>query len=135
MTATAELVGNMRKVAEEMRTENPKRSHHFVMPHPHQINQWAATIETLAAALVEARKDTARLDYLDRCNERLNATYGTNYGWSLILNHNVNRLMLGHMLVDLHDSEGGKSKLPSCRAAIDARIEALSRDGGGDGAS
>lgn len=64
--------------------------------------------------------DKDRLDFLDRCNDRLNAIYGTSYSWSLILNHNVNRLMLGHMLVDLHDSDA--RGFPSCRAAIDAEI-------------
>lgn len=65
------------------------------------------------------REDAARLDFLDGCNARLNASYGTHYGWKLVLNHNVNRLVLGDMKVDLHDSEGGNDKLPSCRLAID----------------
>ncbi|MBD8909684.1 hypothetical protein [Methylorubrum zatmanii] len=65
------------------------------------------------------REDAARLDFLDGCNARLNASYGTHYGWKLVLNHNVNRLLLGDMKVDLHDSEGGNEKLPSCRLAID----------------
>ncbi|WP_437870916.1 hypothetical protein ACSD7O_14330 [Methylorubrum extorquens] len=82
-----------------------------------------AAAEARAAQLqaeVEALKeDAARLDFLDGCNARLNASYGTHYGWKLVLNHNVNRLMLGDMKVDLHDSEGGNDKLPSCRLAID----------------
>lgn len=65
------------------------------------------------------REGAARLDFLDGCNARLNASYGTHYGWKLVLNHNVNRLVLGDMKVDLHDSEGGNDKLPSCRLAID----------------
>ena len=72
-----------------------------------------------ADALTELREDAARLDFLDECNARLNASYGTHYGWKLVLNHNVNRLVLGDMKVDLHDSEGGNDKLPSCRLAID----------------
>lgn len=67
--------------------------------------------------------DKARLDFLDACNAALNRRYGTNYGWSLVLSHNVTRLMLGRWLeVDLHDSEGGKAKLPSCRGAIDREM-------------
>lgn len=67
--------------------------------------------------------DKARLDFLDACNAALNGRYGTNYGWTLVLTHNVTRLMLGRwMEVDLHDSEGGKAKLPSCRGAIDREM-------------
>ena len=73
---------------------------------------------TPAASEAEAR-DSERLNFLDECNRRLNAHYGTDYGWELILNHNVNRLMLGPIAVDLNDSCGGKGKLPSCRDAID----------------
>lgn len=83
-------------------------------------------VALLEADLAELRKDKDRLDWLDACNARLNARYGTNYGWSVILSHNVTRLMLGHMVVDLHDSEGGVAKLPSCRAAIDERRRRLS---------
>jgi len=71
-------------------------------------------------------KDRDRLDFLDECNRRLNARYGTNYGWKLVLNHNVNRLFLGdHLDVDLNDSHGGKGKLPSCRAAIDKEMDRI----------
>ncbi|MCK0531491.1 hypothetical protein [Sphingobium agri] len=82
-------------------------------------------LESAEDETARLRMDRDRLDFLDRCNQRLNATYGTNYGWQLILNHNVNRLMLEHMSVDLHDSHGGKGKLPSCRAAIDAEMGRL----------
>jgi hypothetical protein len=80
-----------------------------------------AATEDLPSA---AAADRARLDFLDACNRRLNERYGTNYGWKLILNHNVTRLMLNdhQMSVDLHDSEGGNRKLPSCRDAIDERM-------------
>ncbi|GFE73495.1 hypothetical protein [Novosphingobium sp. TCA1] len=65
--------------------------------------------------------DKARLDYLDRCNAALNATYGTTYSWKLIQSHNVNRLMLGDYYdVDLNDSQ--PNGLPSCRDAIDERM-------------
>lgn len=67
--------------------------------------------------ILELRKDKARLDYLDEANKRLNAHYGTSYQWKLIMNHNVNRLMLGHMDVDLNDADA--NGLPSCRDAID----------------
>ncbi|MCP1558606.1 UNVERIFIED_ORG: hypothetical protein M2438_002693 [Methylobacterium sp. SuP10 SLI 274] len=103
-------------------------------PHPaEQIEKvkWQSRSEWQRAEAAEARsaqlqaevealkEDAARLDFLDGCNARLNASYGTHYGWKLVLNHNVNRLMLGDMKVDLHDSEGGNDKLPSCRLAID----------------
>lgn len=67
-----------------------------------------------------AAADTARLDFLDRCNARLNAESGTSYHWKLTLNHNVSRLMLGHLEVDLNDAEA--RGLPSCRDAIDAKM-------------
>jgi len=82
-----------------------------------------AILEDEAVAIASEARDTARLDFLDECNRRLNAQYGTNYGWRLILNHNVNRLMLGHLDVDLDDSTGGNNKLPSCRAAIDTEMD------------
>jgi hypothetical protein len=72
---------------------------------------------TTQAHLGRPISDTARLDFLDEMNRRLNASYGTTYRWKLIVNHNVNRLMLGQMAVDLNDSEA--RGLPSCREAID----------------
>lgn len=65
--------------------------------------------------------DTMRLDFLDECNRRLNASYGTNYHWKMVMNHNVNRLMLGSLKVDLNDAEA--NGLKSCRAAIDVEIK------------
>jgi len=81
-----------------------------------------AELAELRAEIEALRGDKARLDYLDECNRRLNTKYGTSYGWKLIINHNVNRLMLDSpsgMQVNLHDSEAGNTKLPSCRKAID----------------
>lgn len=75
------------------------------------------------------KDDTARLDFLDAANRRLNAHCGTNYRWRLIMNHNVNRLMIGHMEIDLNDAEGGKDALPSCRAAIEERRGQIARAG------
>lgn len=75
------------------------------------------------------KDDTARLDFLDAANRRLNAHYGTNYRWRLIMNPNVNRLMVGHIEVDLNDAQGGKDALPSCRAAIDERRGQIARAG------
>lgn len=46
----------------------------------------------------EVAADKARLDFLDACNAALNGRYGTNYGWSLVLTHNVTRLMLGRWM-------------------------------------
>lgn len=82
----------------------------------------------LKAEPPKAPDDTKRLDFLDSMNRALNARYGTSYRWTLILNHNVNRLMLGHLKVDLNDAAA--CGLPSCRDAIDAemrRIDSLPR--------
>lgn len=68
--------------------------------------------------------DTRRLDFLDQCNARLNAKSGTTYAWTLILNHNVNRLMVApDPAVDLRDYDPHGYK--SCRAAIDERIREI----------
>ncbi len=79
----------------------------------------------LSAEVEALRKDRERLNFLDRCNQRLNAHYGSDYGWELILNHNINRLLLGYGAVDLNDACGGDKKLPSCRAAIDKEMERI----------
>jgi uncharacterized protein (DUF3084 family) len=76
--------------------------------------------EAAEARVEELQKDRDRLDFLDACNQRLNASYGTNYRWELILNHNVNRLMLGHLNVDLNDAKA--HGWPSCRDAIDREM-------------
>lgn len=73
----------------------------------------------------KANDDSKRLDYLDECNRRLNAYHGTTYGWELILNHNVTRLMSGHLAIDLHDSKAGTGMQKSCRDAIDERMKTL----------
>lgn len=73
-------------------------------------------------------KDKARLDYLEQAHVALNAHYKTEYGWRLIINPNVVRFMAGNSCprddgypgIDLHDSQGGNAKLPTCREAIDA---------------
>lgn len=89
----------------------------------------ADLVAELAEENERLREDKARLDFLDACNQRLNSTYGTSYGWKMVMNHNVNRLMTGHHLdVDLNDFEGFGAK--SCRQAIDAemrRVEAARR--------
>ncbi|GLT03069.1 hypothetical protein GCM10007897_45120 [Sphingobium jiangsuense] len=93
----------------------------------------ADRIEALEAENKRLREDKLRLDFLDLCNARLNARYGTKYQWRLILNHNVSRLMLGSQEVDLDDSIA--NGLPSCRLAIDEQISAATRAalaGGGD---
>lgn len=89
----------------------------------------ADLVAELAEENERLREDKARLDFLDACNQRLNSTYGTSYGWKMVMNHNVNRLMTGHHLdVDLNDFEGFGAK--SCRQAIDAerrRVEGARR--------
>lgn len=86
---------------------------------------WSAELLStrLRAEAAEAAhaKDKARLDFLDRANAVLNARYKTVYRWKLIMNHNVNRLLLGsRMEVDLNDAEA--NGLPSCRDAIDEQM-------------
>lgn len=71
----------------------------------------------------EESADKNRLDFLDGMNTALNARYGTTYRWELILNHNINRLMLGHMIVDLNDAK--PFGLRSCRVAIDREMERI----------
>lgn len=95
------------------------------------LDRERARRESEVAAL---QADKARLDFLDRCNAALNAHYGTNYGWELILSHNITRLLLGEFWageprgLDLNDAAGGHAKLPSCRAAIDAKMPKRTRD-------
>ena len=78
--------------------------------------------EELIAEIERLKEDKARLDYLDEANLRLNAEYGTNYGWGMVMNHNVNRLFLKDVnTLDLKDSHGGYYKHRSCRDAIDCQ--------------
>ena len=70
------------------------------------------------------RADERRLDFMDEANRRLNAKYGTTYGWRLIMNHNVNRLFLRDLnTLDLDDNQA--NGLRSCRAAIDERMREI----------
>ena len=95
-------------------------------PKDHGFNGPAVPVTLIETAELDAlRADAERLDWLDAMNRVLNRHYGTSYGWKLVTNHHVNRLFLGHLAVDLHDSEGGAQKLPSCRAAIDAHRQTL----------
>jgi len=90
-----------------------------------------SVVLSLIAEVERLRADKERLDYLDEANARLNAKYGTSYKWRVIMNHNVNRLMLGPGKVDLNDMEA--NGLPSCRDAIDeARARARARTALGD---
>ncbi|HGM6947773.1 TPA: hypothetical protein ACKQDL_002264 [Pseudomonas aeruginosa] len=73
--------------------------------------------KALREEVAALRKDKARLDRLDQLNVALNAKYGTTYQWQVIVNHNINRLMLGHLQIDLNDSAA--FGLPSCRDALD----------------
>ena len=72
--------------------------------------------------------DTLRLNFLDRCNQNLNAHYGTTYGWKFDINHN--RVCLrpdGHTWrdLDLHDTGAGIEAKTSVRAAIDKAMQPL----------
>lgn len=128
----SELVERLEKVAGPVRMNNDSFSD--------LAAEAADRIAALEAENVRLREDKARLDFLDECNHRLNSTYHTSYGWKMIMNHNVNRLMTGHHLdVDLNDFEAFGAK--SCRQAIDAerqRVEdarrrRLAKQGGNHG--
>lgn len=74
-------------------------------------------------------KDRNRLDFLEAAHTALNARYGTDYGWNLIINDQVVRFMAGHSHprdhkpgIDLHDSQGGNAKVGTCREAIDKHL-------------
>ncbi|MEL6754993.1 MAG: hypothetical protein AAFP81_01055 [Pseudomonadota bacterium] len=73
--------------------------------------------------LEELRADKARLDFLDEANHRLNEQAGSKYGWEIIFNHNVNRLMIANsrLAVDLNDARAYGYK--SCRDAIDVKMK------------
>lgn len=100
----------------------------LVADHERRIVDLLRERNEAVATAAELQADKARLDFLDGMNAALNRRSGTHYGWTLILNHNVNRLMLGHLEVDLNDSEGGVAKLPSCRAAIDREASRITRE-------
>lgn len=106
-------------MVEQAGDDNPSRVARNIL---HALRNAGFTVSRTAAptAPSTAAADTARLDFLDRCNARLNAESGTSYHWKLTLNHNVSRLMLGHLEVDLNDAEA--RGLPSCRDAIDAKM-------------
>ena len=89
------------------------------------MTQAADTITTLSERVRVLEADKARLDFLDECNSALNARSGTVYGWAMVMNHNVNRLMTErhHLAVDLHDSKAHGAK--SCRIAIDNEMRRI----------
>ena len=81
-----------------------------------------------ASVREDVEQDKKRLDFLDRCNNTLNKKYGTTYGWKLIINHNITRLMTGDIAdIDLNDANAGNDKHKSCRDAIDEVLKQLSR--------
>ncbi len=85
--------------------------------------------QAILSAEEEARekfgKDTERLDFLDKLNKGLNDHYGTNYGWEMVINHNVNRIFSGSVNdLDLNDATANGYK--SCREAIDKAKKSLS---------
>jgi hypothetical protein len=67
------------------------------------------------------------LDFLEKCHTLLNESYQTDYGWEIIINHNVVRMMMdkrgGIWDLDLNDACGGNAKIKTCRLAIDKKIE------------
>jgi len=87
-----------------------------------------AEAQELGKEVVALRKDKARLDRLDQLNSALNAKYGTTYRWRVIVNHNINRLMLGHLQIDLNDQDC--NGLPFCRDALDTIMPGASPEQG-----
>ncbi|MDF3842791.1 hypothetical protein P3W55_13825 [Pseudomonas citronellolis] len=87
-----------------------------------------ADAQKLRDEVAALRKDKARLDRLDQLNAALNAKYGTTYRWQLVVNHNVNRLMLGHLQIDLNDQDC--NGLSSCRDALDTIMPGASPEQG-----
>lgn len=91
-----------------------------------QLESAEARAEAAEAECARMREDAERLDFLDRMNASLNAHYGTNYGWRLVLSHQITRLMSGEHRggfvgdIDLNDQDGSQDGASSCRDAIDA---------------
>ena len=78
--------------------------------------------ENLAKKLQRAMQDTYRLNFLDYLNTNLNNKSGSEYGWEMVVNHNVNRIYAKSTdSIDLRDSCAHGTK--SCRDAIDKHIE------------
>lgn len=73
-----------------------------------------------ALARTGSERDTARLDFLDRCAAAMSARDGAERGWQLVIEQD--RLLLGAM-AGLHRQ--GAAGHPSCRAAIDERLAEL----------
>ncbi|GJE25787.1 hypothetical protein [Methylobacterium organophilum] len=73
------------------------------------------------AAAHEDHADTARLDFLERCNAALAARYGTGSGWTLTIDHGGDRLALRAAPADRLGSGVARGPLPSCRDAIDEK--------------
>lgn len=71
------------------------------------------------------KKDKERLDFLERCHDLLNEKYKTDWGWEVIINHNVVRLMSEKNIhwVDTNDTAGGHVRIKTCRLAIDKKID------------
>lgn len=88
--------------------------------------RYVARAEAAEAECSRLREDAERLNFLDQMNASLNAHYGTNYGWRLVLSHQITRLMSGEHRggfvgdIDLNDQDGTRDRAASCRDAIDA---------------
>lgn len=81
----------------------------------------------LIAENEQLQKDKSRLDWFDGMNKALNAHYGTEYRWKVVVNHNVNRIYLNSLrIIDMNDQDC--HGLPSCRDAIDAAMKGPSND-------
>lgn len=94
---------------------------------------WLTREETdlICAALARsgAERDTARLDFLDRCAAAMGARDGAERGWQLVIE--PDRLLLGATAGPYGGSYGAPlgpgGPHPSCRAAIDERVAELER--------
>ena len=73
------------------------------------------------------KADKKRLDFLEECHTGLNDLFKTDYGWEVIINHNVIRLMKERDIrgIDLNDAKGGNDKIKTCRLALDKKMEEI----------
>jgi chromosome segregation ATPase len=122
---TAEVAELRASLAEAREAIDMERDYRRAAWNTHQLISDRASVaererDAALAEVERVKRDKERLDFLDRLNASLNKSFGSTYGWTIIVNHNVNRLVLGGLIVDLNDMEA--HGLPSCRKAIDEFI-------------
>jgi len=108
------------------------RLYELLAPHEKDTEGRVTIPEQEYRALLE---DKANLDFLEEAHQALNDMYGTDYGWELIINHNVVRAMVknchpreGRDGIDLNDAAGGHAKISTCRETISRKRKEYHRD-------